>query len=84
LRREHISAETYLRAGGLKAQLRHAARRKAQVCVIYGPADRAAGTVTVRNLDSGEQVTGPLAEVAQLVRRHLMPDAAKDLEAAPR
>ncbi|MBX6388463.1 MAG: histidine--tRNA ligase [Frankia sp.] len=74
LRRDGIRAETYLASGGLKAQLRQAARREAKVCVIYGPNDRAQGTVTVRNLDSGEQTTGPREEVTRLVRERLRDD----------
>jgi histidyl-tRNA synthetase len=82
LRREHISTEPYLSTGGLKAQLRYAAKRNVRVCVIFGPNDKAAGTVTVRNLDTGDQITGPLDNVVMLVRRQLAPAADEAPEEA--
>jgi histidyl-tRNA synthetase len=72
LRQGGLRAEPYLGTAGLKAQLRFAARRGARVCVIVGPNDLEAGTVTVRNLDSGAQETGPQDDVVQLVSQQLV------------
>jgi histidyl-tRNA synthetase len=67
--REHgISTETYLGEGGLKAQLRYASRRQIRSCVIAGPDERERGEVTVRDLTSGDQRTGQLRDIVELVR----------------
>jgi histidyl-tRNA synthetase len=68
--REHgLSTEAYLGEGGLKAQLRYASRRQVRACVIAGPDERERGEVTVRDLVTGDQRTGPRRDVVELVRR---------------
>jgi histidyl-tRNA synthetase len=53
----------------LKAQLKVADRSGARVALIVGPAEAAAGTVTVRPLrGGGEQRAVPNGEVADVVR----------------
>jgi histidyl-tRNA synthetase len=50
----------YLGASGkLGRQLKWASETGARWCLIYGSAEDAAGTVTVRDLDSGEQAAVP-------------------------
>jgi histidyl-tRNA synthetase len=39
-------------------------RQRARWCLIYGAAEDAAGTVTVRDMDSGEQTAVPVAGLA--------------------
>ena len=68
LRDAGMSVETYVGSGGLKAQLRHAERRGARLCVIAGPDERERGVVTVRDLTTGEQRTGPPSGLLALVR----------------
>jgi len=61
-----VRASVYLGASGkLGKQLRWAADQGARWCLIYGTAERDAGTVTVRDLVSAEQETVPAAEVAE-------------------
>jgi histidyl-tRNA synthetase len=60
-----LRASVYLGSSGkLGRQLRWAADHGARWCLIYGNAEREAGTVTVRDLVSAEQEALPAAEVA--------------------
>jgi histidyl-tRNA synthetase len=60
-----LRASVYLGSSGkLGKQLRWAADQGARWCLIYGNAEREAGTVTVRDLLSAEQEAVPEAEVA--------------------
>ncbi|MGH3381969.1 MAG: histidine--tRNA ligase [Actinoallomurus sp.] len=57
LRGAGLSAEVYLGSSGkLAKQLKWAADRRARFALIYGAREREAGAVTVRDMDSGEQV----------------------------
>jgi histidyl-tRNA synthetase len=47
--------------------MKWAADQGARFCVIYGAAEREAGTATVRDMDSGEQVQVPPGEIAAYV-----------------
>ena len=59
-------ASVYLGSSGkLGKQLRWAADLGARWCLIYGHAEREAGTVTVRDLVSAEQEAVPFGEVAE-------------------
>ena len=61
-----LRASVYLGSSGkLGKQLRWAADLPAHWCLIYGNAERAAGTVTVRDLVSAEQEAVPFGEVAE-------------------
>jgi histidyl-tRNA synthetase len=56
LRHAGLSAEVYLGSSRkLGRQLKWAADRRARFALIYGQQERAAGLVTVRDMDSGEQ-----------------------------
>jgi len=60
-----LRASVYLGSSGkLGRQLRWAADQGARWCLIYGPAEREDGTVTVRDLTSAEQEAVPASEVA--------------------
>jgi histidyl-tRNA synthetase len=60
-----LRASVYLGSSGkLGRQLRWAADQGARWCLIYGPAEREAGTVTVRDLASGRQDAVPVSEAA--------------------
>ncbi len=64
LRRAGLRTEVYLGSSRkLARQLRWAADRHARYVLIYGPQDRAAGLVTVRDMDSGEQEQVPPGEL---------------------
>jgi histidyl-tRNA synthetase len=65
-----LRASVYLGSSGkLGRQLRWAADQGARWCLIYGNAEREAGTVTVRDLVSAEQEALPAAEVAGYLAR---------------
>ena len=71
-----LRATVYLGGSGkLGRQLRWAADQRARWCLIYGAAERDAGTVTVRDLAAAEQESVPVAEVAgYLVSRPIAAD----------
>jgi histidyl-tRNA synthetase len=57
LRGEGFSADVYAGRGKLGKQLRYADRRGVRVALIRGADERAAGTVAVKDLASGDQAT---------------------------
>jgi histidyl-tRNA synthetase len=65
LRRGGLRTEVYLGLSRkLARQLKWAADRRARYALIYGPQDRAAGVVTVRDMDSGAQEQVPPDQLA--------------------
>jgi len=50
-------------SGKLARQLKWASDQGARWCLIYGAADDAAGRVTVRDMDSGEQSSSAVTEL---------------------
>ena len=61
-----LSAGVYLGASGkLGRQLKWASDQGARWSLIYGPAEEAAGTVTVRDMVSGEQSAVPSADLGE-------------------
>lgn len=62
LREAGVAAEVYLGASGMKAQLKYADRRASPVAVILGGDERAAGTVTVKDLRLGAQLAASAGE----------------------
>ena len=61
LRECHLAGEMSFEGKSLKSQLRQASRTGAEYCLIMGEAELAARNVTVKHMDSGEQVTIALA-----------------------
>jgi histidyl-tRNA synthetase len=71
LRDAGLRTEVYL--GGsrkLARQLKWAADRNARYAVIYGQQEHAAGTATVRDMESGEQHSVQIHELAAFLGRH--------------
>ena len=66
LRAAGLSADVFTGSGRLGKQLRYADRRGVRVAVIRGAAERAAGTVAVKALASGDQTTVAEADLAQV------------------
>ena len=59
-----LRASVYLGSSGkLGRQLKWASDQGARWCLIYGSAEDEAGTVTVRDMDSGEQTSVPVGEL---------------------
>jgi histidyl-tRNA synthetase len=68
LRAAGLSVDMYVGEGRLKKQLRHADRRGARFALVRGEAERAAASVTLKELASGEQVTLDESAAAAHVR----------------
>jgi histidyl-tRNA synthetase len=65
-----LRASVYLGSSGkLGRQLRWASEQGARWCLIYGSAEDEAGTVTVRDMVSGEQTAVPVAELGGYLGR---------------
>ena len=62
LRSAGIAAEVYLGASGMKAQMKYADRRLSPAAVIVGGDELAAGTVTVKDLDLGRQLSAKVGD----------------------
>ncbi|MCX4664373.1 histidine--tRNA ligase [Streptomyces uncialis] len=71
IRRTGVRTGVYLGSSGKFAkQMKWAGEQGARFCVIYGAAEREAGTVTLRDMESGEQVQVPFdRSAAELSRR---------------
>jgi histidyl-tRNA synthetase len=65
-RQAGLRAGTYLGASGkIAKQLKWADDQGARWCVVYGRNEHAAGTATVREMTTGDQVTIPVGEVPE-------------------
>jgi histidyl-tRNA synthetase len=65
-----LRASVYLGSSGkFGRQLRWASEQGARWCLIYGSAEDEAGTVTVRDMVSGEQTAVPVAELGEYLGR---------------
>ncbi|HSK24459.1 MAG TPA: histidine--tRNA ligase [Egicoccus sp.] len=71
LRGHGFSADVYVGGGKLGKQFKHADRRAARVALIRGADERAAGTVAVKDLASGEQTSVAEADLADHLGRLL-------------
>jgi histidyl-tRNA synthetase len=77
LRRAGLAIDVYVDEARLGRQLRHAERIGARVALVRGEREREAGSVTIKHLASGEQISVPEDEVVANVRR-LTGDASPD------
>lgn len=68
LRKAGISAELYPDAAKIKKQMAYANTRKVPYVAMIGESELADGTVTLKNMVTGEQSTVPSAEVVGLIR----------------
>jgi histidyl-tRNA synthetase len=74
LRRADLRAEIYLGSSRkLARQLKWAADRRARYALMYGPQDRSAGLVTVRDMDSGAQQQVPPDQLVAALSAGLAP-----------
>jgi histidyl-tRNA synthetase len=62
LRNAGIPAEVYLGTSGMRPQMKYADRRLAPAVVIIGDDERAAGTVTVKDLDLGRKLASEVSD----------------------
>ncbi len=76
IRRAGVRTGVYLGSSGKFAkQMKWASDQGARFCVIYGTAERDAGTVTLRDMNSGEQVQIPLDQTAAELARRCAPSS---------
>ncbi|RAK58271.1 histidine--tRNA ligase [Phenylobacterium deserti] len=64
LRGAGVPAEVYLGASGMKAQMKYADRRLSPAAVIIGEDELAAGTVTIKDLDLGRELSSKVTDNA--------------------
>ena len=77
LRRAGIAAELDYASRSLKAQMRDAGRLGAHWAALLGEDELAAGTVTLRNMVTGDQTSIPRAEAIAAIKRKL-PEAPEE------
>ncbi|MDK1472262.1 histidine--tRNA ligase [Streptomyces sp. 549] len=76
IRRAGVRTGVYLGSSGKFAkQMKWASEQGARFCVIYGATEREAGTVTLRDMDSGEQVQVPFDQAAEDLFRRCAPSS---------
>jgi histidyl-tRNA synthetase len=74
-----LRASVYLGSSGkLGRQLKWASDQGARWCLIYGGTEDAAGTVTVRDLRSGEQEAVPTGDLGEDLSARAAADASQD------
>ncbi len=74
-----LRASVYLGSSGkLSRQLKWASDQGARWCLIYGSAEDEAGTVTVRDMDSGEQAPVPAGDLGGYLARAARSGQADD------
>jgi histidyl-tRNA synthetase len=71
LRAAGLRVDVYPEADKPGKQFKYAASRQYHVVALAGDDERRAGTVTVKNLNTGQQVTVPRAELVPTIREHL-------------
>lgn len=62
LRAGGIPSEVFLGTGGMKAQMKYADRRAIRIAVIVGEDERKAGTVSIKDLKKGEELSKDVAD----------------------
>jgi len=71
LRQAGVRTEADYQGRSLKSQFKQADKLGARVCVVIGPDELAAGQVTLRDMQTHDQVQVPEGDLVQRVRDHL-------------
>ena len=92
LRAAGIAAEVYLGSSGMRPQMKYADRRMSPAAIMLGGDEIAAGTVTIKDLDLGRELSAGVTENAEwreqrpgqqtLPRAELIPALRRILDAA--
>jgi len=69
IRARGLSAELDLVGGGIGQQLKMASERRCRFAILQGPDEAAAGTVQIKDMDTGAQVAAPVADAPTLIER---------------
>ncbi|OAB59077.1 histidine--tRNA ligase [Phormidium willei BDU 130791] len=72
LRQANLAIELDLSGSAFGKQFKRAARSGAQVCLVLGDAEAAAGTINLKWLESGEQQTLPQSELLDTLAKTLV------------
>ncbi|MDO8377719.1 histidine--tRNA ligase [Phenylobacterium sp.] len=93
LRAAGIAAEVYLGSSGMRPQMKYADRRMAPAAIMLGGDEIAAGTVTVKDLDLGRELSAGVTDNAEwreqrpgqqtIPRAELIPALRRILDAQP-
>lgn len=67
LRRAGYSGEMNFENGTFKSLLRQASRLGSRLCLIYGPDEASASSITIKNMDTGEQTGCPVSQTTIVV-----------------
>ena len=65
LRAAGIAAEVYLGSSGMRPQMKYADRRMSPAAIMLGGDEIAAGTVTIKDLDLGRELSAGVTENAE-------------------
>ena len=71
LRRAGSRTEADYQGRSLKAQFKQADKHNAELCVVIGPDEVAAGTATIRDMKTHEQTSVAMSELASAVAERL-------------
>jgi histidyl-tRNA synthetase len=74
LRRGGLRVDVYPEADKLGKQLKYASARGVRFAAIYGESERGGGTITIKDLASGDQRVMPLDRAAEHIREILKPE----------
>jgi histidyl-tRNA synthetase len=69
IRAHGLGAELDLVGGGIGQQLKIASERKCRFAILQGPDEAAAGTVQIKDMDSGQQTSSPVGDVPATLAR---------------
>ncbi|WP_421934105.1 histidine--tRNA ligase [Phenylobacterium sp.] len=93
LRAAGIAAEVYLGSSGMRPQMKYADRRMAPAAIMLGGDEIAAGTVTIKDLDLGRELSAGVTDNAEwreqrpgqqtIPRAELIPALRRILDAQP-
>jgi len=74
LRAAGLTVDVFAGEGRMKKQFRHADRRRARFVLVRGDSERAAASVTLKELATGEQTTLPEVDAARFLLESLAND----------
>ena len=67
IRRKGLVADMDVEAGKLGRQMKHANERGSRLVIVQGPDEKAAGEITIKDMESGEQRTVPEETVVAVI-----------------
>ncbi|MFZ5366261.1 MAG: histidine--tRNA ligase [Patescibacteria group bacterium] len=68
LRRSNIETELYLEPASLDKQFKYASQQNIPYVIILGPEEEKSGTVTIKNMKTGEQKRVPINKISEVIQ----------------